>query len=365
MKKYIKVFFVELIIVLMFFGYLLYNQKNEDNLANYNTSYYIKKDEYIDDEDTEKLYKKLEQGLLEGNTKVSINLENLFIEPKKIFSILENISYENPEVMYYKGAEYSLGKVELIYSDSIKHINKHQEQIKNEKDLFFKNYIRHDMSDYEKILAIHDYIINNGEYDKRLFSEGEVPPESYSTYGILALGVGVCESYAKSMKYFLDEAGIDSMIVIGTSRGENHAWNLVKIEGEYYHIDTTWDDPVIEDGSQVVRHNFFNLNDEQIEKTHEWDREQYPEAKGTQYNYYKYNNLVVLGEAELRSKLEKAILQRIPKYSLKILDFNKDIVINEIIEEIGYNNYNKIMLKEYSYYLDKEQGIVSFQFYYH
>lgn len=365
MKKYIKIFFVELIIILIIFLYLFNNEKEEDSSINYNANFSVDEIEYIEDANKDDLYIKLEKALLEGDSKVNIDISSLFIESDKIFSMLESISYENPEVMYYKGAEYSFGKIKLFYSKSAEDIKKHQIQIRDKRKIFFKNNIKEDMSDYEKVITIHDYILENGQYDSRLFSEGEVPPESYSTYGILALGVGVCESYAKSMKYLLDEAGIESMIVIGSSKGENHAWNLVNIEGEYYHIDPTWNDPIIEDGSDLISYNFFNLNDEQIEKTHNWNKLKYPEAKGIQYNYYRYNDLIVLGKEELKDRLKKVLLNRIPKYSLKISNFDEQLDINSIVEEIGYKNYEQIMLKGYNYYLDVEQQIVSFQFYYH
>ncbi len=365
MKKYMKIFLIELIIVLIFFAYFFNNKKEEDLAVNYNISTSSLETEYKEDEEKKGLYEKLEKGLLTGDSKIKMDLDSLFTNPKEIFSVLETISYENPEVMYYKGAEYYFGKIKLSYSRSIKDIKSHQKEIQDEKSRFFQNNMRKDMSDYDKILQIHDYIVEKGEYDTRLFSEGEVPPESYSTYGILTLGVGVCESYAKSMKYLLDEAGIESMIVIGTSRGENHAWNLVRIDDEYYHIDATWNDPITEDGSQIIRHNFFNLSDEQIGKTHNWIREDYPKANGEKYNYYNYNGLIARSEGGLTDKLEKALLKRVPKYSLKLLNEKEDIDINKIIEEIGYENYEQIMLSGYNYSLDEEQKIFNFQFYYH
>lgn len=349
----------------MVFTYFFNSKREKDLLVNYNVSHNSIKTEYEENIDKKGLYGKLEQGLLDGDSRINMDLSSLFIEPKKIFSVLEDISYKNPEVMYYKGAEYSFGKVKLSYSRPIEDLENHQREIKEEKSKFFKNNISVSMSDYEKILTIHDYIVEKGQYDLRLFSEGEVPPESYATYGILGLGLGVCESYAKSMKYLLDEANINSMIVIGSSRGENHAWNLVNIDDEYYHIDATWDDPIIEDGTEIIRHNFFNLNDEQIGKTHQWIREDYPEANGTKYNYYNYNDLIVDGTEELIDKLEKAMLKRHSKYTLKVIDLERNFHINSIIEEIGYKNYEQIMLKAYNYYLDEEQNIFSFQFYYH
>lgn len=365
MKKYIRIFFLEFLLVLIVFAYFFNSKNNKDTIDNYTVNNASIKSEYEENIDKDGLYEKLEIGLLNGDPNISMDLSSLFTEPNKIFSVLENISYENPEVMYYKAAEYSFGKIKLSYSRPIDDIKNHQRAIKDERSNFFENNITDHMSDYEKVLEIHDYIVEKGEYDTRLFSQGQVPPESYSSYGILALGLGVCESYAKSMKYLLDGANIESIIVIGTSRGENHAWNLVNIQGEYYHIDPTWNDPIIEDGSQIIRHNFFNLNDEQMGKTHNWIRENYPAANGSEYNYYEYNDLIVKTKSELIYRIEQALLKRVPKYSLKMLNIENNIDINNIIEEIGYKNYEQIMLKGYNYYLDEEQNIFSFQFYYH
>ena len=369
MKRYIKIFLVELVIVLIVFAFIFNIRKSNNSQLNSNEE--LSKAEVneikTDGKENKKdeLYIKLENALLNGDEQINIDLSTLFVEPDKIFSTLEEISYENPEVMYYKGAEYSLGKIKLLYSKPSSDIKKHTKEIRKDRKAFFKNNIEEDMSDYEKIVTIHDHIVEEGEYDGRLFSEGEVPPESYSTYGILSLGVGVCESYAKSMKYLLDEAGIESMIVIGKSRGENHAWNLVNIEDDYYHVDPTWDDPIIEDGTQLKRYNFLNLNDEQMKKTHSWNEDDYPAANGSKYNYYDYNELTADGGGELKDSLTKVLLHREENYTVRVSNIDEDIDLNSIIEDIGYKNYEVIMLKGYSYYFDEEQNIYTFQFYYH
>lgn len=365
MKKYIKIFLLELVLVLIVFTYIFNSKKNKNTVVNYDSNLASNRVEYNEITVENDLFNKLEKGLLNGDSKVRMELQSIFAKPDEIFSVLEDISYENPEVMYYRGAEYSFGRVKLSYSRPLDVIKSHQMEIRDKRDVFFQNNIKEDMSEYEKVLAIHDYILENGRYDARLYSKGEVPPESYSAYGILGLGVGVCESYAKSMKYLLDKADIESMIVIGSSKGENHAWNLVNIEDEYYHIDPTWNDPIIEDGTQIIRYNFLNLSDDQIERTHSWNREDYPEAKASKYNYYNYNKLTVLGKEELKNKLTKALINQEAEYSIKVLNFDKNMDISNIIEDIGYKKYEQIMLKSYSYYIDEEQGIISFQFYYY
>lgn len=100
-------------------------------------------------------------------------------------------------------------------------------------------------SDYNKIKKVHDWLINNIEYDINLESE-----EPYSICGALTEGKAVCEGYARSFKYIMDGLQIPCVLVsgIGTNSNgetESHAWNYVQLDGKWYAIDVTWDDPII------------------------------------------------------------------------------------------------------------------------
>ncbi|NLD50272.1 MAG: DUF5050 domain-containing protein, partial [Clostridiaceae bacterium] len=149
-----------------------------------------------------------------------------------------------------------------------------------------ESLIKPGMSELDKELALHDYIILNCKYDVENYEKNTVPIESHSHIGVFMKGVAVCDGYAKAMHILLSRAGIESQIITGeavSSEGwENHAWNIVKIEGKYYHLDVTHDDPslIMKSGEEesrhdVLRHNFFNLSDAQICSNHKWDRELY------------------------------------------------------------------------------------------
>ena len=99
---------------------------------------------------------------------------------------------------------------------------------------------------YDDIKMVHDYLVDTVEYDTSISK-----PNIYNLYGALVNRVAVCEGYARAFKYLMDEMGIPCVIVIGqgtNSRGEteNHAWNYVEVNGSWYAIDCTWDDPVVE-----------------------------------------------------------------------------------------------------------------------
>lgn len=113
------------------------------------------------------------------------------------------------------------------------------EQIKNEVISNLKG------SDYDKIMQIHDYLVDNIEYDSTYKEIG-----TYSVYGALIGKKCVCEGYAKSLKYLANQAGIQCEIMQGTATNgegqtESHAWNCVKLGDSWYEIDATWDDPII------------------------------------------------------------------------------------------------------------------------
>lgn len=106
---------------------------------------------------------------------------------------------------------------------------------------------------YKDIKMIHDYLINNVEYDMSISKDN-----IYNIYGALINHECVCEGYAEAFKYLLDGLGIESTMVIGkgtNSQGnsENHAWNYVKLNETWYAVDVTWDDPVIIGGGTISK----------------------------------------------------------------------------------------------------------------
>lgn len=124
---------------------------------------------------------------------------------------------------------------------------------------------------YEDIKMVHDYLIDTISYDSSLSKQN-----IYNIYGALVNRECVCEGYARAFKYLLDELDIPCVMVIGTgtnSQGEteNHAWNYVQLNGSWYAVDTTWDDPVVIGGgtvSEASRYKYFLVGREIIDQDH-------------------------------------------------------------------------------------------------
>ena len=193
-------------------------------------------------------------------------------------SAIEAYTYDNPEIFYlspnkmYLNIETTTFGNSVTYNVYINNGNENnylideftsQSQVESAISQIeqVKNQILQNRSGnaYNDIKMVHDYLVENIEYDTTI-SQSNI----YNVYGALVNGRAVCEGYARSFKYLMDELGIPCTLVIGTgtnSQGqtENHAWNYVQLNGTWYAIDCTWDDPVSSTGyiSQSSRYRYF------------------------------------------------------------------------------------------------------------
>lgn len=150
-------------------------------------------------------------------------------------------------------------------------------------------------SDYEKIKYVYEYLINTTDYDAE-------SPNNQNIQSALLGHNSVCAGYSKAFQYILHRMGMFCTYITGkTTDGSDHGWNMVRIDGIYYHVDVTWGDPVFvnaeaEETSSVMNYNYLCCTDEEIYKTHIPDVDvPLPSCTDDSYNYYKRNNLYYEG----------------------------------------------------------------------
>ncbi len=117
---------------------------------------------------------------------------------------------------------------------------------------------------YQREKLIHDMILKDCSYKSGVKSSAD-GWEYFTAYGALVSGEAVCEGYAKSMQVLLTKVGVQCSMVRGDAGGVSHMWNVVELNGEWYHIDPTWDDT---ENDAVPGYEYFNLTTEQITKNH-------------------------------------------------------------------------------------------------
>ena len=136
--------------------------------------------------------------------------------------------------------------------------------------------IKNDMSDYDKIKAFHDYIVNNTIYER---DESTLTTDSHKAYNIIINGKGVCSGYADILEIFLYRLGYNSIKVANTE----HVWNVIFANNTIYNIDMTWDDPLTNDGSDALIHDYFMIDTSTLKELdkigkHYFQNEFYPDV---------------------------------------------------------------------------------------
>ncbi len=166
-----------------------------------------------------------------------------------------------------------------IIEIEIKHTYSKDEisKLENRVDELIKSETKDGMSIRDKIKAIHDYIINNTEYDSlKTKNIHDNTYRSNTAYGVLFDGHGICSGYSDAMKLFLDKFNVINYKI----SNDQHIWNLVYLNGEWLHLDLTWDDPISE--KNITRDNYFLINNKTLklldDDVHYYDGNVFKEA---------------------------------------------------------------------------------------
>ena len=190
------------------------------------------------------------------NDQTRISTINNFVHPYNSFSTIET-EIDSRGIINLK--------INHVYSDEMMIL------INYKVDEIYKSVYKEDKSLEDNIKAIHDYIINHTQYDKERADSKIVKYKSDNAYGVLIEGFGLCGGYTDTMALFLDKLNVKNYKV----STDNHTWNRVYVNDRWLHLDLTWDDPISEDGKNVLDHNYFliNTNDlKSIEKNeHNYD----------------------------------------------------------------------------------------------
>ena len=265
---------------------------------------------------------------------------------------IEAYKYDYPET-FYMGSQYSLsiinlGQSKLLeispeYSETdINRIKEKQNEMKTEINKV-SELLTDKMSDYQKELIVHDYLVKNIEYPK--YNNIElIPQEMHTSYNALVKKQAVCDGISKAFAMIMKSQNIDCIIAIGSLEGSPHAWNIIKIDGSYYHADITSDEINFEESKNIgIIHAYFNITDSEISKKHTISKSyNYPKCKSTEYNYYHKENKTISKSENIDYKL-KAINNRDTNDKvLEIRVLKNENAAEKLVQglyNIDFNNY--------------------------
>lgn len=312
------------------------------------------------------------------------------LNEKQLTEAVEAYRDDHPEVFWLKSDfEYidNDDSTSLFLSYSVQPDNSDPDRLKKAKEKFNKTVDKiidgapKNATDYELELYANDYLVENCVYDKEAAETEDIAGHENDAYGALVENKAVCEGYSRAFQLLCNRLGIDCISVSGTADGEPHGWNNIKLDGEWYEVDVTWNDT---DGdTEFPIYEYFNLPSDKFSESHytsplyseislsEYENTDYyfnvfaPKCTGTKYYYYSYSCVTVydINDSE---EITNAIVQA-AKDGEKYFDFVIDerLDFNTTADEIIYNGYlaewiaNANLANRYNPTLNEEARVYS------
>ncbi|MCI8326801.1 MAG: hypothetical protein HFI37_03390 [Lachnospiraceae bacterium] len=256
----------------------------------------ISQEEYVYqtlDEETKVVYDEVLNAILEHKKTIAVSTND-----KEILDIAYNaVNADYGELFWISGYMYT----QHYRGDNITGIDfspsytmKKEERQKTQKKIdervkeILKGISPSD-SDYNKVKYIFEVLVKQVDYN----------PGAKNNQNIISVFLNretVCQGYACATQYLLDLLGVQSAIVTGKADGEAHAWNLVKMDGEYYYVDTTWGNSRYFNRNSAeekyVNYNYLGMNSEEISISHQAETVfELPECIASRDNYYVHEGL--------------------------------------------------------------------------
>lgn len=223
-----------------------------------------------------------------------------FMDTDSITRVVKSINYDHPELFYVDfrhlnfygtpmGVTYHINY--LVKSSLRKIASEEAEEIIT---IILESSQKAHLKDaYDKCRWIHNYLVKNTRYNHDALRQPDSYPDAFTVFGVLTEKSGVCEGISKTFKLLCDRLGVESLIAFGTSsleglgEGIPHAWNIVKIDDDFTHIDVTWDIGVSEP-CRHTRFDYFCLADNQIRLDHVF--EGFPKCKTETLSFFRKRN---------------------------------------------------------------------------
>lgn len=231
---------------------------------------------------------------------MGITAEDYLAVYQQIYNDEINMFFIDPKIQYaVQSSTRTVASAVLIYKHGAVEIARMEDAIDEEVNKVL-NGITPNMSQYDIVKYFHDYICENVVYDDEADNCNNI-------YGAFVNKRALCQGMAKAFSYLCGKVGIETLTITGDADGIAHMWNMVKIGGEWYHIDTTYDNAY----GKYVRYGYFCLDDEAIYSMRDvYEQEyKYPRAVSERCNYYVRNGLVGGDWDEVREILTEQVVQ--------------------------------------------------------
>ena len=273
-------------------------------------------------------------SIFTGGKNLSDEIQVPALSGEELYNVFFKMRLDHPEIFwvtnfkyrYYKDSPNLIFIPEYLFDKN--KIREHQKALTARVEKLVRPAQK--MSEWEKEKYVHDFICENVRYDKLKKAY------SHEIIGPLGQGVGVCEGIAKVVKVLLDTLGVWCVIAICGNNPEKgikyrHTWNIVKINGTYYHLDATFDNSLGKSHQNPeIRYDYFNLDDQQIFRDHEPLIAPAPRCTDHDHFYYKEKKLSFTKKEDVY----KRSLQAAKKGKVLVFHWRGGYLTRKILEEL-------------------------------
>lgn len=288
----VTVVFAAIVLLAFALAFNAFGEIQEKTVTQEDVTTYLSQDQIISDamsgfshltEDEQKAYLRLvneietmPETLDESDNTLTVSMEGNQVTTDELAEIYYAIQQDHPEFFWISKYNYTylpednqVQQIILTSTMTKDEIAQNQQKLDTWTEQVLANLPG---GDYSNAIYLHDYIIENTTYNLNA-------PNNQNLISVID-GESVCAGYAKAYQYLLNQAGLFATTVIGTvENGQAHAWNLVKLDGEYGWVDVTWDDPNYDNESfAYTSYLYFGQSTDEINKTHTLD---------AAYDYYQ------------------------------------------------------------------------------
>lgn len=232
-----------------------------------------------------KIYKAIYTGIMQYKQYVEVPEVNL--HDNNVGWVYHCVLWDNPFI--FSVGEYAMwhavsddkSKIKMTTLCDAETERKYRKQIEAEVNKILSAPGLQNMTDFQKEVFVHDFIINNIKYEN---SNDKSNIQPYTVYGALVEHKAVCEGIAKTVKLLLNLLDVKCIVVSGKYDGNEHAWNIVKLNDWSYNLDVTMDmGKVLHPG--MMRYNYFNFRNSDIPDYEPDNLQMIPDCKAIEYNY--------------------------------------------------------------------------------
>jgi acid phosphatase family membrane protein YuiD len=251
-----------------------------------------------------------------------------------VLKIINVVLGDHPSIVYFDKSQIttvssgSNRQVQLVGCLSKPQIRKLNSDIETIVDLIIAPL--HQSSQFAKLIKIYKHLQANVKYDMDSFNGLTNNPSAHNAYGALVNRLAVCDGFSSAFALLAQRIGFDCTVISGhsthrsTGHGE-HAWNIIKVNNKYYHMDVTWDANHYQDIG-YNSYEYFALSDEEIMNDHQWGNNVAPVCLHTDLSYYVQNNVYANDVDHLNEIIKAAVRQ------------NKDVIRFKLSKDISYPN---------------------------